>query len=322
MKLSLSTSHGEIVLDLIDNRFTRKWLDHWCWMYEHFPTRSLYHPYPGFMDVNNMTPGQQQLMDADIQMLSTSVQVLKDIGTGFPYTVDVAALRAGREAGQQVLNVMHRAFTNSFRCDSFGLSYSWYSDNRDPFTVAPENKKLFLDNSANINTTVHNLEMYMISDHKRLASSTPCSRFSLYFDAYNVSEDSKILSRDAALIIQPEDAEFYSDSTEYDVWVGKDILGKDYMTAFLENDDPGEWDVTEILYYTGRIEIDLKPYTFVNRIRSPEFTQWLSNYGMEYTPRMAGIPLGNIVQGRDLLQTILADNNQDIPVIKGFQINE
>lgn len=322
MKLTLSTAHGEIVLDLLDNAFTKKWLDHWVWMHQHFTSRSLYHPYPGYMDVSKLSAAQKQLMDADIQLLTDSVQVLRDIGTGFPYDVDVTALRAGGESGQQVLNTMHRAFTNSFRCDSFGLPYSWYSDNRDTFTVAPADKKLFLDHSANINTAVHNLEMYMISDHKRAASTRPCSRFSLYFDAYNVSADSQILAREAARTIQPEDAEFYSDSTEYDVWVGKDILGKDYMTAFLENDDPAEWDVTEILYYTGRMEIDLTPYTFVNRIRSTEFLQWLAHHNVAYTPAMAGIPLGNIIQGREILQQLLADNNSDVPVIKGFQINE
>jgi hypothetical protein len=320
MKLSLSTAHGEIVLDLLDNPFTKKWLDHWVWMHQHFTSRSLYHPYPGFMEVSRMSPDQRKSMNADIQMLTDSVQVLRDIGTGFPYDVDTVALQAGGEAGQQVLNVMHRAFTNSFRCESFGLPYSWYSDNRDTFAVSDQDRKLFLDNSANINTAVHNLEMYMVSDHKRAASVTPCSRFSLYFDAYNVSADSQILAREAAKVIQPEDAEFYNDSTEYDVWVGKDILGKDYMTGFLENDDPREWDVTEILYYTGRIEIDLTPYTFVDRIRSPEFAQWLARHNVAYHPRMAGIPLGNIFQGRDILQKILADNNQDLPVIKGFQI--
>jgi hypothetical protein len=215
---------------------------------------------------------------------------------------------------------MHRAFTNSFRCESFSLPYSWHSDDRDKFSVSPEHKKLFLDHSANINTAVHNLEMYMISDHKRAASTTPCSRFSLYFDAYNVSTDSQILAREAAKVIQPADVEFYSDSTEYDVWVGKDILGKDYMTGFLENDDPAEWDITEILYYTGRMEIDLTPYTFVNRIRSTEFAQWLALHDVEYTPRMAGIPLGNIIQGRELLQQIL--DYQAVPVITGYQINE
>ena len=186
--------------------------------------------------------------------------------------------------------------------------------------MTPDNKKLFLDHSANINTAVHNLEMYMISDHKRMAATEPCSRFSLYFDAYNVSADSQILAREAARSVQPSDAEFYSDSTEYDVWVGKDILGKDYMTAFLENDDPSEWDVTEILYYTGRIEIDLTPYTFVHRIRSPEFATWLADHDVTYSPRMAGLPLGNIIQGRDVLQQIL--DHPQVPVIKGFQINE
>jgi hypothetical protein len=35
---------------------------------------------------------------------------------------------------------------------------------------------------------------------------------------------------------------------------------------------------------------------------------------------MAGIPLGNITQGREILQQIL--DHQAVPVIKGFQINE
>lgn len=291
-------------------------------MHNHFPTRSLYCPYPGFMSVTNMSPEQRQSMEADIKLLTDSVQVLRDIGTGFPYTVDVDSLRAGGEAGQQVLNVMHRAFTNSFRCESFSLPYSWYSDNRETFTVSEANKKLFLDNSANINTAVHNLEMYMITDHKCQSSRIPCSRLSLYFDAYNVSEDSQILAREAARVIQPEDAEFYSDDATYDVWVGKDILGKDYMTGFMENDDPSEWDITKILYYTGRIDFDLTPYTFTDRILSQEFKSWLERYGVEYSPEMAGIPLGRLESGREVLSRVLAVNNQAGPVIQGFQIYE
>lgn len=326
MKLSLSTAHGEIVLDLMDNSFTRRWLDHWVWMYEHFPLYSMANTYPVYIDVSSINPidgvKHMAIIDTNIQRLYTSVRTLMDIGTGFPYTVEIASLRAGGADGQQILNVMHRAFTNIFRCDSSGLPYSWYDDNRDAFSVSPNDKKLFLDSCANINTVVHQLERYMITQHKKSLSVHPAKRFELEFDCFNTSADSKIMAREAILPIQPQDDLYYSDSTEYDVWVGKDILGKDYMAAFFDNDDPTEWDVSGIQWYTGKIEIDMTPCTFVDKIRSREVAQWLAQHGLDYSPRMAGIPLGNIIRGRELLPLVLADAKPGTPAVLAYQITE
>ena len=319
MKLILQTVLGNIHIALRENSFVTRWLDHFQWMLATYPSCILFHPFPGCLDVENLHPEHQQDLESNIQLLVDSVARLNDLGTNFPLAVDVSALRGGGEAGQQMLNGLHRCFTNSFRTlNSRRSPYSWSSDGHSTFTVADSDMKIFTDASANINTGVHNLEKYMINGHKRAAMINPCSRASFYFDAYTASADSSILSRDAAQHIQVGDYDFFSDDRSYDVWVGKDVLGKDYMTAFLENDDPREWDVTRLIYYTGRLEIDLTPYTFADRLASPEFLNWLAQHGMEYRADMVGMPLGRVVQGRELLQPLIDQGPR--PAITGITI--
>jgi hypothetical protein len=290
-------------------------------MLSRYTTQALYHPYPGCLDVTKMTSDHKQDMETNIQLLIDSVGILNSFGTKFPISIDPEILRAGGEAGQQLLNQLHRCFTNSFRTLNMNNPPGcWTSDGSCTFNVPADVLPKFLDASANINTGVHNLEKFMMSDNKRLSLKNLASRASLYFDAYTVSDSSSILERTAAQHILPEDEQYFSDDPEFDVWVGKDILGKDYMTAFLDNDDPREWDITHLLYYTGRIEIDISEYRFIDRIHSPEFSQWLSRYGVDYDPRMAGIPLGKVVSGKEFIP-ILATAKVH-PIIQGLEIHE
>jgi hypothetical protein len=98
-----------------------------------------------------------------------------------------------------------------------------------------------------------------------------------------------------------EDESSIIDNDEYDVWMGVDLLGKDYITGYYNHDDPTEWDIKTLNCYTGKMEIILGSNTIPKIIKGDKFQNWLKEYGMTYIPAMCGIPLGKVISGKDLL---------------------
>jgi len=82
----------------------------------------------------------------------------------------------------------------------------------------------------------------------------------------------------------------------HDMWLAKRILGKDYREAWIDNDDPTAYDVTNIDSVVGwAFEID--PLTDTQGFyNSNSFQSWLSSYEKDCSDATIGrIPLGNIV---------------------------
>ena len=88
---------------------------------------------------------------------------------------------------------------------------------------------------------------------------------------------------------------FISNSTipnniDIDVWVGNDILGKDYIEAYYDHDDPNEWDVWPIMGHSGKFKInvasqwyeeDSTDNTLQQLVKSDNFQNWLKEYNIE-----------------------------------------
>jgi hypothetical protein len=111
----------------------------------------------------------------------------------------------------------------------------------------------------------------------------------------------------------PEDHEYFSDSKEFDVWVGKDILGKDHITAYYDHDDASEWDVTPIVGYSGKIALDVSDMTRSDLVRSDPFRAWLDECDVPYSPAMCGMPVGTIVEGKDIARQMFVDFQEFTP---------
>jgi hypothetical protein len=88
----------------------------------------------------------------------------------------------------------------------------------------------------------------------------------------------------------------------YDVYAMKCIIGKSYMLAWNEYDDPRAWDVTRTQTISGAFTLD--PHKITNQFYNSDiFHNWLTEYNHPIDPRIYGhIPAGKIVNGWGLSQ--------------------
>ena len=80
---------------------------------------------------------------------------------------------------------------------------------------------------------------------------------------------------------------YYDVDPEYDVYQCKNILGKSYMLAYQQYEDPRHWDVTRTSQIDGSFTLD--PHNNTGRFyNSPEFKSWLDDYGHPFNPGLFG----------------------------------
>ena len=88
---------------------------------------------------------------------------------------------------------------------------------------------------------------------------------------------------------------------DYDVWLCKDILGRDYLDAWIHHDDPTHPDVCNVcMRHSPNIIMD--PDNIYNKLlTSTPMREWYSEYGIPFDEKLlANVPLGNIVNGWDI----------------------
>ena len=84
----------------------------------------------------------------------------------------------------------------------------------------------------------------------------------------------------------------------YDVWLCKDILGRDYVDAWIHHDNPAHSDICNVcMRHSPNIVMD--PSNIHNELlTSKPMREWYDEYGIPFEEKLlANIPLGNIVNG-------------------------
>jgi len=72
-------------------------------------------------------------------------------------------------------------------------------------------------------------------------------------------------------------------------------LGKDYLMAWLDGDDPRQWDVTNSVVYSSGFEIDPRGARR-EFLQSATIRKWLDAHRVPITPEVIGqMPLGDTV---------------------------
>ena len=222
---------------------------------------------------------------------------------------------------QKILNALHRCFTCADKAISvkhlkvnFTLVWSdkFKSNFRIHYTKKEEFRKLIQD----INQIVHCLDCNTITP--RVFDVIESKKFidilTINFDFYG--ENEKSLKSKTFKFMKEKDMLSALDSDEYDVWMGVDLLGKDYITGYYNHDDPTEWDISTLNCYTGKMEIVIGPNTIPGLVKSNKFQNWLKKHNVEYTPGMCGIPLGKVISGKDFI-----NNNSVEQDMAEFKIN-
>ena len=152
-----------------------------------------------------------------------------------------------------------------------------------------EDTSNWINRIQEINQAVHDLDSYTRTPH--LQSIPILDYFSIQYHLYN---ENMYLSESVHCPITPEEClSAADDSNNWNVWLKVDLLGKDYITGFINHDNPTEWDIQYLNNYTGMFVL-YPNKTPVDFCKNKIFYKWLQQYNLEYDPRMCGIPLGKI----------------------------
>jgi hypothetical protein len=298
--IDIITTVGITHIELLDNPFVKKWTDHFCNMQKvydidyHAETQPVYHITREINDIHK-----------DIENLITSIKKVNN----FPFDVEKITynnLFDNHFEGQKILNEIHRYFTTAGR--TINEHNGHWSDNFDSkFTFNEENKEEFGHHHALINDWVHELDQSILTPRKEIDFKNQIVNLQFEFGAQKL--DCRF-DEGTYVNISEEDYMYADDNIDIDVWCGNDILGKDYIEAYYDHDDPTQWDVTPINGHSGKFKInvasqwyekDSTDNTLQQLVKSNNFQSWLENWGVEYVPEMVGMPLGKITSGKELV---------------------
>lgn len=83
-----------------------------------------------------------------------------------------------------------------------------------------------------------------------------------------------------------------------DVYICKNITGKDYIQAYHENDDPLQWDIVNMDHINGGITVDPNQFLF-NWLHHDATKKWLLDYNVPYDLSILQPPAIGKVRNRD-----------------------
>ena len=94
--------------------------------------------------------------------------------------------------------------------------------------------------------------------------------------------------------ISPDLANFAFNGYDYNVYALKKILGKDYLTAYFEYDDPTQWDITNMMVIDGTFEIDYNN-DYSNIFNSTGFQYWAKHYNLGDVSKFSNYQIGKVI---------------------------
>lgn len=190
------------------------------------------------------------------------------------------------------LNKYHRFFTaNSVWINNYTFHNIHAENPYDPkftFDMIPSREQ-WLDLIHGVNTEVHKLEVGTETNQKSfVASLNPAPYIHLTCNDNNIHDASwkNFDEQDDQLIYQNSLAT---------VLLSDEIQGKSYLRAFLDDDDPREFDVTGREGTYGGIVFDLDD-TRQKIYKSPEFQKWVKFYKLDYSKLPLEYAIGEIKQ--------------------------
>lgn len=301
----VTVNKDQIIIELLSNTFTQEFVK------QIKQNRELY-AITSFREVISRGPGlpwNQGRIDELERLFKISIRGLNELGVNFPIQEEEIIL-ADDPKTRNLLNRLHRHFTTSHRSGN-----TWTFNSNTNFVVPEDCIKDFKKLVHDINYAVHETEYYITTEHMKTFKSR-YSEYQVIFDrskplrddiiAYNTGYDPHNFYFQEVLT---EHKQFFSDTLEYDVWLTlQQIQGKSYHVCYFDMDDPREWDIDVNVVYSGSLALTNRAVA-----KDPQITEWLTSYGITPGPEQCGIPVGNIIQGKELVK--LLKNNAIIDII-------
>ena len=300
--LDVVTKKGNIKIQLLDNNFIPEFVSQVKRNRDLFQVSSWNERIP----YSRQTVWNDTIIKQREQELRSAVIALNSMGLNFPIAVDNINL-TNDSNGRDLLNRLHRHFTTSHRSYSHNESVLIWQDGTDwTFTVRPEDRENFVREVHNINTAVHMTEGYYVND--RIRTFKPRSEFQVVFNSSKPRDPTNNIQQDYFLNIKPEHYQYFSDKLEHNVWLPiHQIQGKNYWVAYFDEDDPRHWDVSTNIQYTGSFSIGDR-----SAIRDPAILDYLRSYGIEPGPLHCGMPIGDVVEGLDIVAKLIGNDVLDV----------
>ena len=298
-KISYNTPNGEVEIEIIDNTFTRRWWPHYKKI-EPYMKNSLQVCHANYINANTfkqMKEGYHKERRAElvesIWKLKNSVSQLNKDGYNFPIKINITIEQILSEAShlQAHLNDIHRCFTTADRLRDrwTELSTETFDINNDEFKRAK-----FLSHIHDINFCVHEIEYYVPTARK-----LQYGNISSYTQFIDPTTYPKHYKDEQYITLTDEDLDLFT-LDHVDVTLNDNILGKSYMVAFLDEDDPRCPDITPNQIATGEIKIGIDD-SRTKLFQSRDYTDWFAQHRMNINNHHGCMPIGNITKGKELL---------------------
>lgn len=283
----ITNNDNVIVIQLLDNPFTHDFVKQLEYALQYWFART-FRDKMGDSGVrwneNNKNKQQAKIHDA--------INRINDMGLNFPVAVKDVDITFD-DYGRQMLNTLHRHFTTSHRSLSHGEEFCTWQDGTDLKFDPPADRDAFVQAVHDINDAVHELE-----------ATFPSART----NGWRVREDYFVQIQSWSPLnpdndpqsyflkdIKQEHFQYFSDELVYDVWLPlTEIQGKDYLRCYFDYDDPRHWDITTNIQYSGSMHIGDR-----SALRDPLLIEWMRSWGIEPGPLHCGMPLGNIISGKE-----------------------
>jgi hypothetical protein len=284
MNLEVILSNCTINIELLDIPIVRYW-------YHTFKNKTLDNSVYWFSMINNTLPRiQKEHIQYNINEIHAAKKELESLGYKWPAEIPYPEIN-DMVINQDVLNKLHRFFTNNWR---------WYIDNGqmihgycnpyDPTFVPPYDfaESGWLRIIDRINLAVHELENF--------STLEPTKKFvidnQLSIDVLHVKSNIDQRMRFSIEEYQ-HNFNFDLDDDSYPVVLPNEVLGKCILLSFSDNDDPNEVDVW------GRQEAQIDFYIDLNKNRrkiykSDAFKQWANSHNRSIKSMPLDFAIGRV----------------------------
>ena len=283
--LNFFTNKGPIIIELFDNKFVDFWLDHFLSLQSKYSLKlkmaaSLHIREKNYDNIDTIIDRILSTIDK-INSLDYIVPMPESITKDQLLLLDIRT--------QEILNRLHRylVVATEFR-------NRWIFDQPAQFPFVAYSNANFMYLLNLVNQSIHALEGYVTTDHKH--------KFHRIISCYEILVSGSKY-QDVDIYADNVDKKIPDDMTEYlrlggaDVWIKKDILGKDFITAFADHDDPTQFDVRPPPMISGGLMIDVDD-SRDKLFQSSEFRNWL---GSTPTDTHGNYPIGNVVSDKKYL---------------------
>jgi len=203
-------------------------------------------------------------------------------------------------------NRLHRCYTSGImsltRENHLNWNRNFVDPGKDLDEILPiiniklsEEKSKLLEFIDNLNTHIHHCEL-----QAETKNSVICEELTKNLVHYEIRIDNNFEMKKV-------DSKYMSIDQKFNVWVYKEICGKDIVQCFIDNDNPRNHDITPPTHIHGNIFIDLYN-SRLKVINSDSFHKWLDLYGLSVMDSHGLIPLGKVV-GMGIISIPIKDSN-------------